>query len=140
MSRKLKDYKCRQCGGDLFYAEPLDKNDNVAGLYCSYCGAWNKWLNKDEKRIMYLSRLIEIQDRFKLCKDLFCKDLQKECQQELIIMQFTDREVKEMIDIIGELVFIKKNEAMIAKIMSAGAYGKAVSDFKALGEAIKDGN
>lgn len=84
---------------------------------------------------MYLSRLIEIQDRFKLCKDL-----QKECQQELVTMQFTEWELKEMLDIIGELVFIKKNEVMIAKIMAAGACGKAASDFKAIEEALKDEN
>lgn len=51
MSFKLKDYKCRQCGGDLFYMEALNKNDEVVGLYCSYCGAWCKWLSKDEKKI-----------------------------------------------------------------------------------------
>lgn len=53
---KFKDYKCRQCGGDLFYAEAINKNDNVVGLYCSYCGAWQKWLNKDEKRLMQKGR------------------------------------------------------------------------------------
>lgn len=52
MSCKLKDYKCNQCGVDLFYAEALNKNDEVVGLYCSYCGKWQKWLNKDEKRLM----------------------------------------------------------------------------------------
>ena len=52
MPFKLKDYKCRQCGGDLFYMEALNKNDEVVGLYCSYCGAWCKWLSKDEKRLV----------------------------------------------------------------------------------------
>lgn len=72
---------------------------------------------------MYLSRLIEIQDRFKLCKDL-----QKVCQQELVTMQFTERELKEIIDITGDLIFIKKNEAAIAKAISASTYGKCVTD------------
>lgn len=38
---------CRKCGStDLFTKE---KGNNV-GLYCSDCGAWIKWLSKDELR------------------------------------------------------------------------------------------
>ena len=71
---------------------------------------------------MYLSRLIEIQNRFKLCKDL-----QKECQQELVTMQFTERELKEIIDMVGDLIFIKKNEEMIAKALASSAYGELIT-------------
>lgn len=84
---------------------------------------------------MNLNRLKEIHERFKLA--LY---LQKEYQQELETMQFTEHELKEIVDIIGELVFIKRNEAMIAKAMAAGAYGKAASDFKAIEEALKNEN
>lgn len=72
---------------------------------------------------MILFRLKEIQDRFKNCLDL-----QKECQQELVTMQFTERELKEIIDITGDLIFIKKNEEMIAKALASSAYGKCVTD------------
>lgn len=38
---------CKKCGStDLFTKE---KGNNV-GLYCSDCGAWIKWLSKDELR------------------------------------------------------------------------------------------
>lgn len=56
MAQKFKDYKCRRCGCDLFYMEELKTLKDVAGLYCDYCGAWYKWLNKDEKRLFKKGR------------------------------------------------------------------------------------
>lgn len=38
---------CKKCGSiDLF----TDKKGNNTGLYCRDCGAWIKWLGKDELR------------------------------------------------------------------------------------------
>ncbi len=38
---------CKKCGSiDLF----TKQNGNNTGLYCSDCGAWIKWLGKDELR------------------------------------------------------------------------------------------
>jgi len=44
---KIKDYKCK-CGcDDFFFAhESLHK-----GIYCSYCGKWLKWADKDEQNL-----------------------------------------------------------------------------------------
>jgi len=40
-------YNCRKCeGSDMFIKE---KGTNT-GLYCQNCGAWQKWLGKDEIR------------------------------------------------------------------------------------------
>lgn len=38
---------CKKCGSVSLYTE--NKGNNV-GLYCSDCGAWIKWLGKDEAR------------------------------------------------------------------------------------------
>lgn len=38
---------CKKCGCTTLYIE--NKGNNV-GLYCSDCGAWIKWLGKDELR------------------------------------------------------------------------------------------
>ena len=38
---------CRKCGSTSLYTE--NKGNNI-GLYCSDCGAWIKWLGKDELR------------------------------------------------------------------------------------------
>ena len=38
---------CKKCGSiDLFMKE----SGNNVGLYCSDCGAWIKWMSKDEQR------------------------------------------------------------------------------------------
>ena len=38
---------CKKCGSIALHTE--DKDNNV-GLYCDDCGAWIKWLGKDELR------------------------------------------------------------------------------------------
>lgn len=38
---------CKKCGSVSLHTE--EKGNNV-GLYCSDCGAWIKWLGKDELR------------------------------------------------------------------------------------------
>ena len=38
------NYKCK-CGSMDFFTEPQGNN---IGLYCSMCGKWKKWLDKDE--------------------------------------------------------------------------------------------
>lgn len=43
----IKDYKCK-CGHDDFFF--ADKG-NQTGIYCSYCGKWLKWADKDEQNL-----------------------------------------------------------------------------------------
>lgn len=44
----MSDYKCK-CGNtsDFFIEHKLSQ----CGMYCSWCGKWIKWLNKDEERL-----------------------------------------------------------------------------------------
>ncbi len=44
---KIKDYKCK-CGHDDFFF--ADKG-NQKGIYCTNCGKWVKWANKDEQNL-----------------------------------------------------------------------------------------
>lgn len=41
------DRQCK-CGSFDFF---IQKQGNNTGLYCSMCGKWQKWLNKDEVRL-----------------------------------------------------------------------------------------
>ena len=41
--------KCKKCDNTSFYTE---RNGNHTGLYCEKCGAWIKWLSKDELRVV----------------------------------------------------------------------------------------
>lgn len=44
---KIKNYKC-SCGCDNFFYTVEYPH---YGLYCSDCGRWLKWANKEEKRL-----------------------------------------------------------------------------------------
>ena len=44
----IKDYKCK-CGHDDFFF--ADKG-NQKGIYCSYCGQWLKWADKNEQNLI----------------------------------------------------------------------------------------
>jgi uncharacterized Zn finger protein len=42
---------CKKCGStDIF----IKQNNTQIGLYCSDCGAWIKWLGKEELRLAEL--------------------------------------------------------------------------------------
>lgn len=44
---KIKDYKCKCGREDFFFAN----KGNQKGIYCSYCGKWIKWADKDEQNL-----------------------------------------------------------------------------------------
>lgn len=44
---KIKDYKCKCGHNDFFFVE----KENSMGIYCSYCGKWFKWADKDERNL-----------------------------------------------------------------------------------------
>ena len=44
---KIKDYRCK-CGKDDFFFADKGKQK---GIYCSYCGKWLKWADKDEQNL-----------------------------------------------------------------------------------------
>ena len=44
---KIKDYKCKCEHNDFFFAD----KSNQTGIYCSYCGKWFKWADKDEQNL-----------------------------------------------------------------------------------------
>lgn len=44
---KIKDYKCK-CGCVSFFVE---RKGSQTGIYCSNCGKWLKWANKDDRNL-----------------------------------------------------------------------------------------
>ncbi len=50
------EFKCNKCGSSNYTTE---KHGNNTGLYCSDCGKWHKWLNKDEVRVYSESNTTE---------------------------------------------------------------------------------
>ena len=66
---RVKDYKCK-CGHDEFFF--ADKG-NQKGIYCSYCGKWLKWADKDEQNLRMKQESIfdkiraEIEEKYGNC-------------------------------------------------------------------------
>ena len=49
---KIKNYKCKCGHDDFFFADkslPLSLNQKA--IYCSYCGKWFKWADKNERNL-----------------------------------------------------------------------------------------
>ena len=72
---KIKDYKCK-CGHDDFFF--ADKG-NQKGIYCSYCGKWFKWADKDEQNLRMKQESMldkiraEIENHCGLTKENHCR-------------------------------------------------------------------
>jgi hypothetical protein len=43
----IKDFKCKCGHNDFFFAD----KGSQKGIYCSYCGKWLKWADKDEQNL-----------------------------------------------------------------------------------------
>lgn len=43
----IKDYKCKCGHNDFFFAD----KGSQKGIYCTYCGKWFKWADKDEQNL-----------------------------------------------------------------------------------------
>ena len=44
---RIKDYRCKCGKNDFFFAD----KGKQKGIYCSYCGKWLKWADKDEQNL-----------------------------------------------------------------------------------------
>lgn len=72
---------CNKCGSiDLYIKE----KGNQTGLYCSDCGAWAKWLSKDEKRVFKYSKenkedQLDYGELRKKIQKILCDFLNYEC-------------------------------------------------------------
>ena len=48
----MSDFICKKCGSKNYKVFEKSNGTGIAtGLYCADCGAWQKWLNKQEKAI-----------------------------------------------------------------------------------------
>lgn len=56
----MKEYKCPKCNSKNLFVKKVGNN---TGLYCGDCGAWIKWVGKNELRIFeYLNRQKYVDD------------------------------------------------------------------------------
>ena len=59
---KIKDYKCNCQSTDFTFGE---KNKSHLGIYCTKCGKWYKWADKNDRNlyeIVYSGRVYKLTD------------------------------------------------------------------------------
>ena len=72
-------YRCKKCKSTLTFVRRNDKNPNMVGVYCKSCGAWIKWLSKQEQSNITIEDYVECQQH--------PKDVS---QQDDIVLQLID--------------------------------------------------
>jgi hypothetical protein len=60
------DFSCKKCGSNHTH---IERKSNNTGLYCDKCGAWIKWLSKEELRA-YTQLNIKSDEFPKECKPI----------------------------------------------------------------------
>lgn len=67
----MKQTKCKKCGNDSYFTQV--KGNNM-GAYCCKCGAWIKWLSKEERNLQefvdYISKISSIRRTTEIEKEL----------------------------------------------------------------------
>lgn len=66
---------CNKCGSTDVFVKA--KNGNQTGLYCNDCGAWIKWLSKDEKSLIERRQAVK-----------------RECKGEKVPAQFNKEDLR----------------------------------------------
>jgi hypothetical protein len=89
---KIKDYKCKCEHNDFFFAD----KGNQTGIYCSYCGKWLKWADKDEqnlrmKQVSVLDKIRAEIEQLRLHKAEFLTNDNKVCIDSQAVLNILDK-------------------------------------------------
>ena len=69
----MKEYKCPKCNSKNLFVKKVGNN---TGLYCGDCGAWIKWVGKNELRVFeYLNRQKYVDEEMLMVQELQKKKL-----------------------------------------------------------------
>ncbi len=76
---KIKDFVCKCGHNDFFFAD----KGNQKGIYCSYCGKWLKWADKDEQNLRMKQEPILDKIRAEIDQYLFQNEFGLEYRKEV---------------------------------------------------------
>lgn len=93
----MEQTKCKKCGNDSYFTQV--KGNNM-GAYCDKCGAWIKWLNKDERNLDeiadYVSKISSIICTTEIERELVNNHIQNISKQTGV--KFTDTTIIERLE------------------------------------------
>lgn len=103
----MKIFECAKCKSrDVF----INKSRNNTGLYCGDCGAWIKWLNKDELRIANIqiknNEANRISDVLKSLSNCSVEEMSNEFKRIDIHVENPDGTYRSIYDILNDLSLI----------------------------------
>ena len=87
--------KCSKCGSSSLFTAQMGSN---IGLYCKNCGAWQKWLNKNEARLFAENNKVEgssvqIDDGLRDRLEEFVKALDNMIDKEILKEPISDMDM-----------------------------------------------
>lgn len=91
----MKQIKCKKCGNDSYFTQV--KSNNM-GAYCSKCGAWIKWLSKEERNLeeLTVSKISSIRRTTEIEKELVNDHVQN--ISKLTSVKFNDATIIERLE------------------------------------------
>ena len=103
----MKIFECSKCKSrDVF----INKSGNNTGLYCGDCGAWIKWLNKDELRIANIqiknNEANRISDVLKSLSNCSVEEMSNEFKRIGIHVENPDGTYRSIYDILNDVSLI----------------------------------
>lgn len=103
----MKIFECPKCKSrDVF----INKSGNNTGLYCGDCGAWIKWLNKDELRIANIqiknNKANRISDVLKSLSNCSVEEMSNEFKRIGIHVENSDGTYRSIYDILNDVSLI----------------------------------
>lgn len=91
---KIKNYKCKCGHNDFFFAD----KGNQKGIYCSYCGKWLKWADKDEQNLTMKQEFILDKIRAEIDKPIIRDEYSQRQNDYCDGCEFVCNQIREIID------------------------------------------
>lgn len=107
----MKEYRCPKCNSKNLFVKKVGNN---TGLYCGDCGAWIKWVGKNELRAFeYLTKQKHVDDANSKQDDIasiiygtldhmYCDNCHRKYNGWGVSMQESNKIAKEILKQLGE--------------------------------------
>lgn len=91
----MKEYKCPKCNSKNLFVKKVGNN---TGLYCGDCGAWIKWVGKNELRAFeYLTKQKHVDERE--CIGCVLDNRNNKCNTDLCNIRNWKNNIDELLEI-----------------------------------------
>lgn len=117
---------CKKCGSISLH---IEKKGNNTGLYCNDCGAFLKWLGKDELRAFEYSQLRGLRSKITVYDDVVDDTIKKNLQD---FIDFLEKEIDREYSVVpvSDMDAVRKNAYCFALEKDKQAIGNILAGRK----------